>query len=64
VQVIALGAVFCTIALLSDGAWAIAAGTAGRWLAREPRRLARLGGIGGVVTIGLGLRLAVAGRND
>jgi threonine/homoserine/homoserine lactone efflux protein len=63
-QIIALGAIFAGIALLSDSAWALAAGTARAWLARSPRRLAALGGTGGLVMIGLGATLAVTGRKD
>ncbi len=54
---------FVGIALVSDSAWGVAAGTARAWLARSPRRLAALGGAGGLVMIALGLRLAVAGRD-
>ena len=63
VQLLLLGAVFVGIALVSDSAWGVAAGTARTWLARSPRRLAALGGTGGLVMIALGLRLAVAGRD-
>lgn len=64
VQMAFLGSIFVAIALISDGAWAIAAGTARHWFARSPRRLERLSAAGGMVMIGLGLRLAVTGRND
>jgi threonine/homoserine/homoserine lactone efflux protein len=64
VQMLVLGAVFIVLALVSDGAWGLAAGSARAALASSPNRLARLGGLGGVVMIGLGLRLAVAGRSD
>jgi len=60
-QLLVLGAVFVGIALLSDSAWGVAAGTARSWLSRSPRRLAALGGTGGLVMITLGLRLAVTG---
>jgi threonine/homoserine/homoserine lactone efflux protein len=63
-QLLTLGAVFCTIALLSDGVWALAAGAAREWLVRSPRRLAAIGGTGGIVMIGLGAGLAVTGRKD
>jgi threonine/homoserine/homoserine lactone efflux protein len=63
-QLLALGAVFCAIALVCDGIWALAAGAARTWLVRSPRRLAAIGGGGGVVLIGLGAGLAVAGRKD
>jgi threonine/homoserine/homoserine lactone efflux protein len=59
-----LGAICLVIAVLSDGAWALASGTARAWLGRSPRRLAAVGGASGLVMVGLGLRLAVSGRND
>jgi threonine/homoserine/homoserine lactone efflux protein len=62
VQLLVLGAIFVGIALLSDSAWGVAAGSVREWLARSPRRLAALGGTGGLVMVALGLRLAVTGR--
>ena len=49
---------------VSDSAWAIAAGTARGWLARSRGRLEAIAGAGGLVLIGLGVRLAVTGRRD
>jgi threonine/homoserine/homoserine lactone efflux protein len=63
-QIIMLGAIFAGIALISDSAWALAAGTARAWLASSPRRLALIGGAGGLAMIGIGARLALAGRPD
>ncbi|HEU5420013.1 MAG TPA: LysE family translocator [Streptosporangiaceae bacterium] len=63
-QLLLLGAIFIGIALISDSAWALAAGTARGWLARSPRRLELIGGTGGLVMIGIGARLALTGRND
>ena len=63
-QIILLGAIFAGIALISDSAWALAAGTARSWLASSPRRLALIGGAGGLAMIGIGTRLAFAGRPD
>lgn len=63
-QLLALGLVFVAIALVSDSAWGVAAGSARSWLARSPRRLEALGGFGGLVMIGLGLRLLTTGRRD
>ena len=62
-QLLTLGLVFVAIALLSDGAWGVAAGTARSWLVRSPRRLEAIGGASGLVMIGLGLRLALLGRD-
>jgi threonine/homoserine/homoserine lactone efflux protein len=63
-QIIVLGTIFSAIALISDSAWALAAGTARAWLARSPRRLELLGGASGVVMIGLGATLALSGRRN
>ena len=63
-QMLALGLVFVVIALVSDSAWGIAAGTARSWFGRSPRRVERLGAIGGATMIGLGLQLAISGRRS
>lgn len=63
-QIIVLGAIFAGVALVSDSAWALAAGTVRSWLSRSPRRLAMLGGTGGLAMIAIGTRLAFTGRND
>jgi len=63
-QLLTLGALFCTIAVICDGIWALGAGLARDWLVRSPRRLEAIGGTGGVVMIGLGAGLALAGRKD
>jgi threonine/homoserine/homoserine lactone efflux protein len=63
-QFLLLGAISLVVGLFSDGAWAIVSGTARVWLARSPRRLELIGGAGGLVLIGLGVRLAVTGRRD
>ena len=64
VQIIVLGAIFAGIALISDSTWALAAGTVRAWLAGSPRRLAFLGGTGGLAMIAIGARLAFTGRQD
>jgi threonine/homoserine/homoserine lactone efflux protein len=63
-QITLLGAVFVSIALVSDSTWGLAAGTARQWFARSPQRLERLGATGGLVTVGLGLRLALVRHSD
>lgn len=63
-QMLIVGAVFPLIALVSDSAWALAAGTARAWFAKSPRRLAMIGGAGGFVMIGFGLNLAITGRRE
>lgn len=61
-QMAALGMVFFTIALVSDTAWALAAGTARAWFARNPKRLARMSAGGGIMMIGLGGGLTLTGN--
>src|SRR6516225_7318959 len=63
-QMLILGVLFPVIALVLDSAWAAIADTARRWLVRSPRRLAMIGGTGGLVMIGLGISVAVTGRKD
>lgn len=63
-QIIALGAIFAGVALISDSTWALMAGTVRAWLGRSPRRLALIGGAGGLAMIGIGAGLALTGRND
>lgn len=58
-QMLALGALFCLIALVSDGAWAMLAAQARAWLASEPGRLVRASVAGGLVMIVLGSLLAL-----
>jgi threonine/homoserine/homoserine lactone efflux protein len=63
-QMLVLGALFPVIALVLDSAWAAIAGTARQWLVGSPRRLALIGGVGGLVMIGLGVSIAATGRKD
>jgi threonine/homoserine/homoserine lactone efflux protein len=63
-QMLLLGAVFLVIALVLDSVWALLASTARTWFARSPRRLAMVGGTGGLMMIGLGATIAVTGRRD
>ena len=63
-QMLLLGLVFNAIALVSDGVWGLTAATARGWFARSPRRLATVGGVGGLTMIGLGVTVAVTGRKD
>ncbi|MET1040456.1 MAG: LysE family translocator, partial [Acidimicrobiales bacterium] len=57
-QMAVLALVSVGVALISDGAWGRAAGSARVWLSSSPRGLARLGGAGGITMIGLGVGLA------
>ena len=60
-QMIELGLVFFVIALISDGAWALAAAAARTWFGRSPKRIATLSAVGGGMMIGLGGVLLVTG---
>jgi threonine/homoserine/homoserine lactone efflux protein len=63
-QLAVLGAICVTIGILSDGAWALGAGTARQWFGRSPRRLERMTGAGGAMLIALGFGLAVTSRRS
>jgi threonine/homoserine/homoserine lactone efflux protein len=63
-QMLILGALFPAIALVLDSGWAAVAGTVRQWLVASPRRLALIGGTGGLVMIGLGVSVAATGRRD
>lgn len=61
-QMLLLGVVWATIALISDSLWALAASRAGAWLTTSPRRFRRLQAGSGAVMVGLGISLALSGR--
>lgn len=63
-QMATLGMIFFGIALASDSMWALTAGTARAWFARNPKRLSHMGAGGGVVMIGLGGALALTGNRS
>ncbi len=63
-QLLLLGAIFMSIALVSDSIWAVVAGTVRAWFARSPRRLEQVGGTSGLVMIGIGASLALTGGKD
>ncbi|TDD89133.1 LysE family translocator [Actinomadura rubrisoli] len=63
-QMMLFGLIFAVIALLCDSVWGLAAGSAREWFARSPRRLAAVGGTGGLMMIGLGVTVAATGRKD
>jgi len=63
-QMLLLGGIFVVLALISDGAWAFAAGSARDWFARSPTRVERLGATGGVMMIGLGGVVALTGTKN
>jgi threonine/homoserine/homoserine lactone efflux protein len=64
VQMLVLGLIFASIALICDSTWSLAASGARAWFGRSPRRLALVGGVGGLAMIGLGIGVAVTGRKD
>jgi threonine/homoserine/homoserine lactone efflux protein len=61
VQVVLLGLCFTALAVLSDGAYALAAGTAGGWLRARRNLFRRLVKLSGGVYIGLGAAAAFSG---
>jgi threonine/homoserine/homoserine lactone efflux protein len=61
-QVLVFGLAFVLIGFLSDGAWAIAAGTAGGWLRRSRRFQSAQRWVTGAILIGLGVVAALTGR--
>ena len=54
-QLLLLGAIFATVALISDGSYGLLAGTVRSWLAGDVMRLIFMRRFGGVVMIGLGV---------
>jgi threonine/homoserine/homoserine lactone efflux protein len=60
-QVLVLGTVFVALGLMTDGAWAIAAGTAATWLRRSRAFVAGERYVSGTVFVGLGAASALAG---
>ncbi|GIJ64279.1 LysE family translocator [Virgisporangium aurantiacum] len=64
VQMLLLGLCFTLMALVCDGLWGLTAAGARNWFARSPRRLAAVGGTGGLAMIGLGVTVALTGRKD
>ncbi|WP_134766285.1 LysE family translocator [Nocardioides sp. 1609] len=57
-QLVVLGLVFGVLCLLSDGTWALAAGSARSWFSKRPERLDGLGVAGGTMMIALGAGMA------
>jgi threonine/homoserine/homoserine lactone efflux protein len=59
-QILVLGLIFVALGVISDGLYAVAAGTAGAWL-REGRLLRAERYVSGSVFVGLGVTAALAG---
>jgi threonine/homoserine/homoserine lactone efflux protein len=64
VQMLLLGLVAFAIGLCSDSLWAVLASQLRRWFNASPKRGRRLGTVGGMSMIGLGVAVAVGGRPD
>jgi threonine/homoserine/homoserine lactone efflux protein len=60
-QLLVLGLIFVALGVVSDGLYAVAAGTAGGWIKREGRLLRAERYVSGSVFIGLGVTAALAG---
>lgn len=63
-QVVVLGAIFVAMAILSDSAYALAAGSVRSWLAGNVKMLRRQKQLSGTVYIALGLLTAVGARSE
>jgi threonine/homoserine/homoserine lactone efflux protein len=63
-QMLLLSLVSFGIALISDSLWAVTASTVRSWFAGNPRRLAAVGGAGGLAMISVGVSVAVTGRRN
>jgi threonine/homoserine/homoserine lactone efflux protein len=63
-QMLILSAIAIVIGLTSDSCWALISSTVRSWFARSPRRLALVGGAGGLAIIGLGVTLLLTGPKD
>lgn len=57
-QLLILGLIFEVIGVLSDSMYAIGAGLARDWFARDPKRLAIVQGTGGMLIVGLAIWVA------
>ena len=62
VQILVLGLFFVGLGLVTDGLYALGAGTAARWLRGSPRFLASERWVSGGMYIGLGVAAAFAGN--
>ncbi|HZB53355.1 MAG TPA: LysE family translocator, partial [Reyranella sp.] len=60
-QVVFLGLLFAALGFITDGCYALVAGTAGKWLRQSRRYLEVERYVSGTLFIGLGLTAAFAG---
>jgi threonine/homoserine/homoserine lactone efflux protein len=63
-QMLVLSLVSVCIGVVSDSCWGFAASAVRAWFARSPRRFELVGGAGGLAMIGVGVTVALAGRNS
>jgi threonine/homoserine/homoserine lactone efflux protein len=63
-QLVFLGLVYTALAFVTDSFFGLGASAARSWFASSPKRLAAVGGAGGLAMIGLGVGVAVTGRKD
>ena len=63
-QLAVLGVEFVVLAFLMDSVWALVAGSARTWFGRSPKRLSRMGAVGGAMMIGLGGVLVASGAKS
>jgi threonine/homoserine/homoserine lactone efflux protein len=62
-QALVLGALFVTIALISDSLWALASGSAAQWLKERPIAVKVERWVSGTVLVGLGAAAALTGAH-
>jgi threonine/homoserine/homoserine lactone efflux protein len=62
-QIAVLGVLFILIAIVSDGMYALAAGTASSWLRGNPRFVRAERWVSGTVLVGLGVTAALSGSH-
>jgi threonine/homoserine/homoserine lactone efflux protein len=61
-QMLVLALVSVLIGLVSDCGWGFAGSAVRNWFARSPRRFELVGGAGGLAMIGVGVTVAITGR--
>jgi threonine/homoserine/homoserine lactone efflux protein len=61
IQILGLGLIFVALGLVTDGLYAVGAGSAARWLRGSPRFLASERWIAGTMYVGLGVAAGLAG---
>jgi threonine/homoserine/homoserine lactone efflux protein len=63
-QMLVLALVSVVIGAISDCSWGFAASAVRTWFARSPRRFELVGGAGGLAMIGVGVTVALTGRQS